>query len=165
MFDVDVDHGYKMGTQLSPPRNGAHQPPHFGLCLLWPNGRPPQQVLSSYITLCQWCALMLTLQIQFGHGARLREARGGSPGSSLGAAAPIIKHQINPSKHTSESAASANQESMKKPISFCRTVFKCLLKLLTDGALTISWETKEYSNGSQHDGRKSTISNQCDSEI
>jgi len=31
----------------APPPKGAHQPPLFGLCLLWPNGRPSQQLLSS----------------------------------------------------------------------------------------------------------------------
>jgi len=35
-----------MGTQPS-RRNGAQQPPLFGPCLLWPNGRPSQQLLSS----------------------------------------------------------------------------------------------------------------------
>ena len=35
-----------MGTQL-PQRKGAHPPPLFGPCLLWPNGRPSQQLLSS----------------------------------------------------------------------------------------------------------------------
>jgi len=30
-----------------PPRKGAQQPPLFGPCLLWPNGRPSQQLLSS----------------------------------------------------------------------------------------------------------------------
>jgi len=31
----------------APPRNGAGQPPLFGPCLLWPNSRPSQQLLSS----------------------------------------------------------------------------------------------------------------------
>ena len=36
-----------MGTEL-PPRKGAQQPPPlFGQCLLWLNGRPSQQLLSS----------------------------------------------------------------------------------------------------------------------
>ena len=30
-----------------PQRKGAQQPPLFGLCLLWTNGRPSQQLLSS----------------------------------------------------------------------------------------------------------------------
>jgi len=30
----------------APPRKGKHQPPLFGQCLLWPNGRPSQQLLS-----------------------------------------------------------------------------------------------------------------------
>jgi len=34
------------GDQL-PPRKGAQQPPLFGPCLLWPNGRPSQQLLNS----------------------------------------------------------------------------------------------------------------------
>jgi len=34
-----------MGTQL-PPRKGAQHPPYVGPCLLWPNGRPSQQLLS-----------------------------------------------------------------------------------------------------------------------
>ena len=37
---------YWMGIQL-PPRNGAQQPPLFGQCLLWPNGRPSQLLLRS----------------------------------------------------------------------------------------------------------------------
>jgi len=35
----------------SPPRKGAQQPPFFGPCLLWPNDRPSQQLLSSCIHL------------------------------------------------------------------------------------------------------------------
>jgi len=31
----------------APPRKGAQQPPLFGPCLLWPNGGPSQQLLSS----------------------------------------------------------------------------------------------------------------------
>ena len=52
------------GTQL-PPRNGAQQPPHFsvhvyfGPSLLWSNGRPFQQLLSScynmFIINCSVC--------------------------------------------------------------------------------------------------------------
>jgi len=34
-----------MGTHLPP--KGAQQPPLFGPCLLWPNGRPPQLLLST----------------------------------------------------------------------------------------------------------------------
>jgi len=29
------------------PRKGHNSPQHFGPCLLWPNGRPSQQLLSS----------------------------------------------------------------------------------------------------------------------
>jgi len=36
-------------TQL-PPRKGAQQPPFFGQCLLWPNDRLSQQLLSFYVT-------------------------------------------------------------------------------------------------------------------
>ena len=32
---------------LAPPWKGAQQPSLFGRCLLWPNGRPSQQLLSS----------------------------------------------------------------------------------------------------------------------
>jgi len=32
----------------SPSRKGAHQPPPLGRCLLWANGRPSQQLLSSF---------------------------------------------------------------------------------------------------------------------
>jgi len=32
-----------------PPRKGTQQPPLFGRCLLRPNGRPSQQLLSSYL--------------------------------------------------------------------------------------------------------------------
>jgi len=39
-----------MGTQLTSPKKGA-QPPIFGRCLLWPNGRPSQILLSTCITL------------------------------------------------------------------------------------------------------------------
>jgi len=31
----------------SSPQNGAQQPPLFGPCLLWPSGRPSQQLVSS----------------------------------------------------------------------------------------------------------------------
>jgi len=34
------------------PREGAQQPPLFGLCLSWPNGGPSEQLLSS----CQYSA-------------------------------------------------------------------------------------------------------------
>jgi len=36
-----------MGTQL-PQRKEAQQPPNFPPCLLWPNGRSSQQLLSSF---------------------------------------------------------------------------------------------------------------------
>jgi len=32
----------------APPREGAQHPP-FDPCLLWPNGRPSQQLLSCYL--------------------------------------------------------------------------------------------------------------------
>ena len=32
----------------APPRKGAQQPPLFAPCLLWPNGRPSLQLLSSF---------------------------------------------------------------------------------------------------------------------
>jgi len=35
----------------APPRKGAQQPPLFGPCLVWPNGRPSQPLLSSCIEL------------------------------------------------------------------------------------------------------------------
>jgi len=35
-----------MGTQLPPPQKGAQEPQLFSPCLLWPNGRPSQQLLS-----------------------------------------------------------------------------------------------------------------------
>jgi len=34
-----VSHG-----DSAPPRKGAQRPPLFGPCLLWPNGRPSQEV-------------------------------------------------------------------------------------------------------------------------
>jgi len=35
------------GDPAPPDRKGHSSPPLFGPCLLWPNGRPPQQLLSS----------------------------------------------------------------------------------------------------------------------
>ena len=35
------------GTQLLLAEKGTQEPPLFGPCLLWPNGRPSQQLLSS----------------------------------------------------------------------------------------------------------------------
>jgi len=35
------------GDPAAPPRKRAQQPPLFGPCLLWPNGRPSQLLLSS----------------------------------------------------------------------------------------------------------------------
>jgi len=35
------------GDLAPPARKGAQQPPLFGPCLLWPNGGPSQQLLSS----------------------------------------------------------------------------------------------------------------------
>ena len=37
------------GDQAPPPK-GAQQPPLFGPCLLWPNGRPSQLLLSTCLT-------------------------------------------------------------------------------------------------------------------
>ena len=44
-FDFVLD-----GDRAPPPKRGA-QPPIFGPCLLWPNGRPSQLLLSSCFTL------------------------------------------------------------------------------------------------------------------
>jgi len=33
----------------APPQKGAEQPPLFGPCLLWPNGRPSQLLLSELL--------------------------------------------------------------------------------------------------------------------
>ena len=38
----------RWGTQLPLSEKGTQQPPLFGPCLLWPNGRPSQQLLSSF---------------------------------------------------------------------------------------------------------------------
>jgi len=35
---------------LASPRKGVQQPVLFGPCLLWPNGRPSQQLRSSFCT-------------------------------------------------------------------------------------------------------------------
>jgi len=54
------------------PRKGAQQPPLCGPCLLWPNGRPSQLLLSScgkityklplYVVLhCQWICVSLNV--------------------------------------------------------------------------------------------------------
>ena len=40
--DIVVD-----GDPAHPTERGVQQPPLFGSCLLWPNGRPSQQLLSS----------------------------------------------------------------------------------------------------------------------
>ena len=37
-----------------PPKKEAQQPPLFGPCLLWPNGRPPQLLLSTCLYLLQF---------------------------------------------------------------------------------------------------------------
>ena len=39
-------HCVTWGPSSLPPRKGAQQPPLFGACLLWPNGRPSQLLLS-----------------------------------------------------------------------------------------------------------------------
>ena len=36
------------GDPAFPPQKAAQQPPLFGPCLLWPNGRPFQRLLSSF---------------------------------------------------------------------------------------------------------------------
>ena len=89
-----------------------------------------------------------------------------SPGSSPGVAAPIVKHQINPSKHTSESAASRvmrTRNPWRNPsssvVEHSNVSWNCWLTVHSQSL------GKEYSNDSQHDGRKSTIWNQCDNEI
>jgi len=46
------------GGPTSPQNKGAQQPPLFGLCLLWPNGCPSQQLLSS----CQDSIFILKIQ-------------------------------------------------------------------------------------------------------
>jgi len=40
-------HCARWGTQLPSQKKGHSSPPLFGPCLLWPNGRPSQQLLSS----------------------------------------------------------------------------------------------------------------------
>ena len=42
-----VSQGTVLNGDPAPPRKGAQQPPLVGRCLLWPNGRPSQQLLSS----------------------------------------------------------------------------------------------------------------------
>jgi len=41
--------GHCIRWESSSPRKGAQQPPLFGTCLLWPNGRPSQLLLSCCI--------------------------------------------------------------------------------------------------------------------
>ena len=48
LMEVGLSPGHT-GHQL-PPRKAARLPPLFGPCLLWPNGRPSQQLLSSCCT-------------------------------------------------------------------------------------------------------------------
>jgi len=43
-----------------PQRKGAQQPPVFGLCLLWPNNRPSQLLLSSCTSLTKAQTLTVT---------------------------------------------------------------------------------------------------------
>jgi len=47
--EVDLGPGHIAldGDPAPPPPKGAQQPPLFGPCLLWPNGRPSQLLLSS----------------------------------------------------------------------------------------------------------------------
>ena len=48
---------------------GAQQPPLFGPCLLWPNGRPSQQLLgSSLLTVYLYC-YRITYHINEDNGA------------------------------------------------------------------------------------------------
>jgi len=47
--------------QLLPSQKGAQQPPIFGPCLLWPNGRPSQLLLSTRKS---------SLKLQTQHGER-----------------------------------------------------------------------------------------------
>jgi len=52
-MSLGMDVGFSLGHIVldgdhPPAQKEAQQPPSlFGLCLLWPNGRPSQQVLSS----------------------------------------------------------------------------------------------------------------------
>jgi len=52
--EVDLGPGHTAldGAQL-PRQKGAQQPPLFGPCLLWPNGRPSQLLLSACMTIIQ----------------------------------------------------------------------------------------------------------------
>jgi len=46
--EAGLDPGYiVLDGDPTPQRKGAQQPPLFFPCLLWPNGRPSQQLLSS----------------------------------------------------------------------------------------------------------------------
>jgi len=44
---------------LSSPRKGAQQSPHFSAHVLWPNGRPPQQLLSSCSSTLAWVGVRI----------------------------------------------------------------------------------------------------------
>jgi len=46
--EVDLGPGHMLGTQLPP--KGAQEPPLFGPCLLWPNGRPSQLLVTEYLS-------------------------------------------------------------------------------------------------------------------
>jgi len=46
--EVGLSPGYiALDGDPAPPQKGAQHPPLFGPCLLWPNGRLSQQLLSS----------------------------------------------------------------------------------------------------------------------
>jgi len=63
----------------SPPRNGAQQPPLFGPCLLWPNGRPSRQLLSScnafYVSLKVCCVYFIADRHKVGCAPNLQKWR------------------------------------------------------------------------------------------
>jgi len=46
-MEVDLGPGYIVLYGDPFPPKGAQQPPLFGLCLLWPNGRPSQVLVST----------------------------------------------------------------------------------------------------------------------
>ena len=62
---TEVDPGHiVLDGDPAPPRKGAQRPPFLGPCLLWPNGRPSQQLLHGllFINSRHWpgfCAVRL----------------------------------------------------------------------------------------------------------
>jgi len=69
--DVDLGPGHTvLDGDPSLPQKGAQQPaPLFGPCLLWPNGRPSQLLLST----CYFCKLYFILTTQYDIMSRERE--------------------------------------------------------------------------------------------